>query len=42
MATVSDVPDRANPNSEAYEEFYAIGWYLGHGCDGELPDLPES
>lgn len=40
LATVNDVPARANPDSPEYDAAYAAGWYLGHGCDVPFPSPP--
>lgn len=32
MDSVNVVPPKANPTEDEYSEIYAIGWYIGHGC----------
>lgn len=33
LSTLRDVPDKANPDSTRYSQTYAMGFYLGYGCD---------
>lgn len=41
VKTIHNVPDRANPDSSAYDVEYAIGWYLGHdGCKADESAWP--
>lgn len=40
LATVNNVPPKADPNSPEYDASYAAGWYLGHGCDVPFPSVP--